>query len=156
MLRNREKRIRRRSRPEPSVEPIHLDELLGAAGMSGFLGVLDPPAVAPHLSGAFADLAVGILPEQGREVAIRFSNRIESAAGGLGRQQEMLYEVTAVARRMLAAAELLERRTRRFESKEGEQANGRQDNTQESHPGCRQGRELGGVGLPEREGAIAG
>jgi len=40
------KRPRRRKKP---IEPIHVEELLGGAGMSGFLGVLDRPAPAAHL-----------------------------------------------------------------------------------------------------------
>lgn len=39
----------RRQKSKFELEHIHLDELLNAAGMSGYLGVLDPPASAPHL-----------------------------------------------------------------------------------------------------------
>src|SRR6202049_1913363 len=31
------------------IEPIHLEELLAGAGMSGFLGVLDPPVLTTQL-----------------------------------------------------------------------------------------------------------
>jgi hypothetical protein len=31
------------------IEPIHLEELLAGAGMSGFLGILDTPVLTPHL-----------------------------------------------------------------------------------------------------------
>jgi hypothetical protein len=31
------------------IEPIHVEELLAGAGMSGFLGLLDPPASTTHL-----------------------------------------------------------------------------------------------------------
>ncbi len=41
---------KRRHKPKFKLESIHVDELLNAAGMSGFLGVLEPPkAAAPHL-----------------------------------------------------------------------------------------------------------
>lgn len=40
---------KRRSRHKTDIEPITLDELLGGAGMSGFLGILDPPVPVPHL-----------------------------------------------------------------------------------------------------------
>lgn len=41
---------KRRHKPKFKLESIHVDELLNAAGMSGFLGVLEPPkASAPHL-----------------------------------------------------------------------------------------------------------
>jgi hypothetical protein len=40
------KRPRRLRRP---IEPIHVEELLAGAGMSGFLGVLDPPVLPAHL-----------------------------------------------------------------------------------------------------------
>src|SRR2546428_12270123 len=36
-------------RRKAKIEPIHVEELLGGAGMSGFLGVLDAPAPTPHL-----------------------------------------------------------------------------------------------------------
>ena len=40
----------KRHKPKFKLESIHVDELLNAAGMSGFLGVLEPPQPAgPHL-----------------------------------------------------------------------------------------------------------
>src|SRR5579872_4655970 len=42
------KRPRRRKIP---IQPIHVEELLAGAGMSGFLGVLDPPVPTAHLEG---------------------------------------------------------------------------------------------------------
>jgi hypothetical protein len=39
------KRPRRRNTP---IEPIHVEELLAGAGMSGFLGVLNAPVLATH------------------------------------------------------------------------------------------------------------
>src|SRR5713226_6395787 len=42
------KRPRRLRTP---IEPIHVEELLAGAGMSGFLGVLDTPVLTPHLQG---------------------------------------------------------------------------------------------------------
>ena len=125
--------------------------------MSGFLGVLDPPAVAPHLSDAYADLAVSALSDEGRQLAVRFSNRMESLVGGLGRQQELLYGVTEVARHMSASAERLARRMAGFGSIKGEKGSGKQDDTQKSRPAKRRcGPELGRVDLPEWKVGIAG
>lgn len=39
----------KRRRPKTPIEPIHVEELVGGAGMSGFLGVLGPPVRAAHL-----------------------------------------------------------------------------------------------------------
>jgi hypothetical protein len=39
----------KRPRRRKAIEPIHVEELLAGAGMSGFLGVLDRPAPATHL-----------------------------------------------------------------------------------------------------------
>ena len=41
------KRLRR---PKAAIEPIHLEELLAGAGMSGFLGVLEATDPSPQLS----------------------------------------------------------------------------------------------------------
>jgi len=111
MPRNKEPVTRKRCPPKPGIEPIHLDELLGGAGMSGFLGVLDPPAIMPHLAGAFADLA---LAQQGKELAAWFCNRAEALVDGLGRQQESLFSVTEVARHMRGSAERLALLTKHF------------------------------------------
>ena len=40
------KRSRRLRTP---IKPIHVEELLAGAGMSGFLGILDTPVLTPHL-----------------------------------------------------------------------------------------------------------
>ena|ERR1700730_18654477 len=40
---------KRPRRPKIPIEPIHLEELLAGAGMSGFLGVLDPPVLTTPL-----------------------------------------------------------------------------------------------------------
>jgi len=88
MLRNKETSTRRRSQPRPGLEPIHLDELLGGAGMSGFLAVLEPPPVAPHLSDACADLALAGLCEQGRQLAVWFAGgRLGAATGTASRNR---------------------------------------------------------------------
>ena len=116
MPRNKETATRRRSPPKPGIEPIHLDELLGAAGMSGFLGVLDPPANAPHLCDASANLALAQLSLQGRQLTVWFSNQVEALAGGLGRQQEQLYGITDIVRRSAGMAEKLRLRAERWQS----------------------------------------
>ena len=100
MPRNREIAVRKRCQPKPEIEPIHVDELLGAAGMSGFLGVLEPPTDVPHLAEPFADPPLA-------ELAVWFSNRVEATAGGLRRQQESLYGLTQLARHLCGSAERL-------------------------------------------------
>jgi len=147
----------KRSRPKPGLEPIHVDELMGAAGMSGFLGVLEPPPLAPHLAVAGTDLAVAGLSEQGRQLAVWFSNRLESLVGGLRRQQELLHGVTEVARRMSASAERMARRTTGFGPAKGGKGSGKQGDTQKSHAARRRRQpELGGMDLPEWKDVIAG
>ena len=93
--------------------------------MSGFLAVLEPPPVAPHLSDACADLALAGLCEQGRQLAVWFANRMESLAGGLGRQQELLHGIAEAARHMSASAERLARLTNRFGPPKGENGSGK-------------------------------
>ena len=97
--------------------------------MSGFLAVLEPPPVAPHLSGACGDLALAGLCEQGRQLAVWFSNRVESLAGGVGRQQEQLHGIVETVRRMSASAQRLERQTNGFGPLKGENGSGKQGNT---------------------------
>ena len=151
------KAMRRRSQPRQEVEPIHLDELLGAAGMSGFLGVLDAPAVAPHMSDAFGDLAVAGMSQQGKQLTVWFANQVESLVGSLGRQQELLYGVTEVARRMSGSAQRLALRAEGIRLKKGEKDSGKgQTGTQTSRPQKRRsGTELGGMDRPEWKDAIA-
>jgi hypothetical protein len=40
------------------IEPIHVDELLAGAGMSGFLAVLDTPVSIPHLQELIHEVAL--------------------------------------------------------------------------------------------------
>lgn len=40
---------KRPRRPRIPIEPIHVEELLAGAGMSGFLGILETPVPTPHL-----------------------------------------------------------------------------------------------------------
>jgi len=39
----------RRSRRKHAIKPVSIEELRAAAGMTGYLSILDPPAAAPHL-----------------------------------------------------------------------------------------------------------
>jgi len=86
--------IRKRSRPRWEIAPIHLEELLGAAGMSGFLGVLDPPAVGPHT----------VPRREGQDLLAWFSTQSELLFGQLERQEEALAAISQIAERMNGAA----------------------------------------------------
>lgn len=66
---------KRRHKPKFKLESIHVDELLNAAGMSGFLGVLEPPKpAAPHLK----KLASEMLEEIAQTTSV--PERYQSAA----------------------------------------------------------------------------
>jgi hypothetical protein len=126
--------------------------------MSGFLGVLDAPAAVPHLSDAVGDLAVAAMSQQGKQLTVWFANQVESLAGSLGRQQELLYGITEVARRMSGSAERLAQRAEGIRLRKGEKDSGKgQTGTQTSHAPQRcRGTDLGGVDRPEWKDAIAG
>ena len=47
---------KKRSRPKVELEPISMDEILAAPGMSGFVGILDPPEKVPHLQALVDDI----------------------------------------------------------------------------------------------------
>jgi hypothetical protein len=126
--------------------------------MSGFLGVLDPPAVVPHLSDASGDLAVAGMSQQGKDLAVWFSNWVESLVGSLGRQQELLYGVAEAARHMSGSAQRLAVQVERIRLTKGEKSSGKgETGTQNSHPPKSwRGTELGGMDRPEWKDAIAG
>ena len=111
---NRQTAIPRRGPLRPAIEPIHVEELLAGAGMSGFLGILQTPVVVPHASDALAHLTAPALPQQGMQLFFCLASRMESIRGRLGQQQELLHEVVEVARRMSASAERLALRMTSF------------------------------------------
>ena len=72
------KRLRR---PKAAIEPIHLEELLAGAGMSGFLGVLDAPDPSPQLSEkALARRGAGApaLPVSADDAGSELASRVDS------------------------------------------------------------------------------
>jgi len=120
MSKNRQRDVmKKRSPPRAKIEPICVDELLTAAGMSGFLGVLDPPTPVPHLQ-QLAGQAARISPSRGASdrnqahvdsgsVPLWFSSRVEGILGRLAGQQGILSEISEVVGRVNAGAERLNR-----------------------------------------------
>src|SRR5262245_16012118 len=47
---------KKRSRHKLELEPISMDEILAGPGMSGFVGILDPPEKVPHLQALVDDI----------------------------------------------------------------------------------------------------
>jgi hypothetical protein len=47
---------KKRSRHKVELEPISMDEILAAPGMSGFVSILDPPEKVPHLQALVNDI----------------------------------------------------------------------------------------------------
>jgi chromosome partitioning protein len=97
------------------IEPICVDELLTAAGMSGFLGVLEPCAPArdlgPFLSTdrSTATQSANLAGMDAGTVLRRFAVQVEGLVGRLARQQKLLSEIWEVTRRIEASAERLRR-----------------------------------------------
>jgi hypothetical protein len=89
-----------------------MEELLAGAGMSGFLGVLDPPAPAPHLE-ALAGQATYV-PADHRQLSLWLSSRLERLSAHVGRQHETLLEISKVTGRINGAAERLNARVQAF------------------------------------------
>ncbi len=86
-------RSRKRSRPRPEIEPIHLGELLGGAGMRGFLSILEAP-----FPGSPAKQSAGPLLDGG--LSRRFSARAEKTVVRFKQQEEALRAVTEIVRRI--------------------------------------------------------
>lgn len=96
---------------------------MAGAGMSGFLGVLDPPAPVPHL-----EALVGGAPEvpaDHRQLSLWLSSRLERISARVGRQHETLLEISNVTGRMNGAAAKLNLRVQEFVARSGKP------------PGCR-------------------
>jgi hypothetical protein len=87
---------RKRSPRRAELEPIHVDELLGAAGMNGCLGVLDPPEPVPHLR---------VVLRQ-----VRWDESAQAVERELRRREELLARFAEGAWRVNAAARKLNRR----------------------------------------------
>ncbi len=62
---------KKKSRPRIALEPISMDEILGAPGMSGFVSILDPREQVPHLQALVDDIREvpqpKPLPEESKE-----------------------------------------------------------------------------------------
>jgi len=99
----------KRSRPKPDIQPIHVSELLGGAGMTGFLSVLRPPVSAPHLRDP-ADEAAQTC-EAGVELFAWFSRRTNQLFAQLRSQQDALAAIGVAARHVNGGAQRLCRQT---------------------------------------------
>lgn len=103
--------MKKPSRPKAEIEPIHVPELLSAAGMCNFLGVLSPPAPVPHLR-KLVDSVDRVAREvlQGRvndaprwegiQFLTDFSAHAELLLAELARQHETLVAILTRAERM--------------------------------------------------------
>jgi hypothetical protein len=97
---------RKHSPRRAEVEPIHVDELLGAAGMNGFLGVLDPPEAVPHLRVLVCRASWN---ESAQVVEIELRRREESLVWFA----EAAWRVNAAARKLNRRMQALVKRARR-------------------------------------------
>jgi hypothetical protein len=127
---------RQRPRPKPSIEPVHVDELLLAPGMGGFLGILDPPVPVPHLqklvdelrgassqpsaqarqrnpvtaqAGAWEALAATALDGDGLRFSSWFCDRTGALLGRMWLQEKELSGITEAWLRVAADVEKLHR-----------------------------------------------
>jgi hypothetical protein len=99
------KRPRRRRKP---IEPIHVEELLAGAGMSGFLGILDPPASTTHLEKLVGEVdTISTNPRRDSE-APAVDGNIE---GWDAQAAEMSARVASVVLKVEALTELLKSKT---------------------------------------------
>src|SRR5215471_11055854 len=117
---SRRSAIRKRSPPRSRIEPVCVDELLTAAGMSGFLGVLESAAPAGRLqqflgTGACPSLEPGPRGSPGaldvRPVSLGLAVQVERLAGRLAGQHQILFGLSEVIGRMNAGAQRLKRAT---------------------------------------------
>jgi len=108
---------RKRSRLSADIDPIHVDELLSAAGMSGFLSVLDPPAPIPHLEALARTPEDGLaaaLPRHGEQLSEALARLAEVVLTRLRDREEALFRVSEIANRMNASAHRLSIRAERI------------------------------------------
>jgi hypothetical protein len=117
---SRRSAIRKRSPPKSRIEPVCVDELLTAAGMSGFLGVLESAAPAGGLqqfpgTGRYPSLES--VPRRGpgaldiRTVSLGLTVQVERLAERLAGQHQILSGMSEVIGRMNAGAQRLKRAT---------------------------------------------
>ena len=99
-----------RSRPRAGIEPIHIRELLSAAGMTGFLSVLNPPVPAPHLRELGRAPILAEPPGGCGELWYALSSRADALLVWVGRQDELLRAITEVACRINSGAVRLQRK----------------------------------------------
>lgn len=93
---------KRRSRHKADIEPITLDELLSGAGMSGFLGILDPPVAVPHLQKLVDEIRVdtpATVSSQDTVLSTPTGSSQDTVAAGdaVGSQDTVSADVPAVA-----------------------------------------------------------
>jgi hypothetical protein len=103
------KRPRRLRRP---IEPIHVEELLAGAGMSGFLGILDPPASTTHLEKLVGEVdTISTNPRRDSEAPQAGGNALELDARVAYASSEMSARVASVVLKVEALTELLKATT---------------------------------------------
>ena len=81
---------KKRSRPKVELEPISMDEILAAPGMSGFVGILDPPEKVPHLQALVDDIKDVPLATLS-DAALKARTAPETLKGGeIGKEPEVI------------------------------------------------------------------
>jgi hypothetical protein len=86
------------------IEPIHVEELLAGAGMSGFLGVLDPPVLTTQLEKLAGEVDLLCTNSRGDPK----TPKIDGDIGGLNAQaSEMSARVASVVLKVEALTELM-------------------------------------------------
>jgi hypothetical protein len=101
--------------PKSDIEPIHVEELLSAAGMCNFLGVLSPAEPVPHLRKlvesvdrvareALGQPLHGASQWEGIHYLTGFSAHAELLLAELARQHETLLAILTRAQKMNRSA----------------------------------------------------
>ena len=109
---------RKRSRLSADIDPIHVDELLSAAGMSGFVSVLEPPMPMPHLEVLARPPADGpaALPHHGQQLSEALARLAEGVFIRLRDREEALFRLSEIANRVNASAHRLRLRAEQIRS----------------------------------------
>ena len=103
---------RRPRRPKIPIEPIHLEELLAGAGMSGFLGVLDPPSTT-HLERFAGEVEALSTKRPCDSGAPKLEGNLTGwDATARNGSSEMSARVASVVQKVEALAELLKAKTK--------------------------------------------
>jgi hypothetical protein len=112
--------IRKRSRPNADLTPIHVSELLNGAGMTGFLSVLRIPGLTSHASAAQRRVegAPALRHANGRaqELLAWLSARTATLLEQADCQQDALLALEAAAGRMNRAVQRLHCETEFFKA----------------------------------------